>query len=202
MITVEGVIVLEIYVKRTKTVKSTKLWNGSRHPPYAEKAEGQGKHVTGMYISVQSNHAVVWDALASYAEYSEVYLLAKNFTKTVSEIVKDIYFMRLTYIRRFFSYDNDVIESVGEVWRKSHNFNLQILRPLALSFYFENRKWEILMENKNVHVISEKKNIRYYEEFLLWRLKVVYARVTPLTRTKLGEILTWKIKGMCNGNDF
>jgi hypothetical protein len=139
-------------------------------------------------------------------EYSEVHLLAKNLNKNVSEIIKDSYIMRLTYIRRFFSYDIGVIGSVEEVRMKSNNvnfnFNLLILRQLALSIYFENRNWEILMENKNVYAISEKKNIRYYEVSLLWRSKVVHARVTLLTRTKLGEILTWKIKGMCNGNDF
>jgi hypothetical protein len=131
-----------------------------------------------------------------------VCLLAKNTTKTVSEIDKDIYPMRLTYIIRFFSYDSGVIGNVEEVWRKSHNFNMQILRPLPFSSYLKKRKWEILMENKNLYIISEKKNNRYYVVSLLWRSKVVYARVTPLTRTKLGEILTWKIKRMCNGNDF
>jgi hypothetical protein len=204
--TAEGEIVLEIYAKITRIVKSTNRWKGSRHPPYAEKAEGQGKHVTGTYVSVQLNHAVVRDALASCVENSEGYLLEKNLNKNESEKVTDSYILRLTYIRRYFLYDNGAIRNVEEVWVKSNNvkfnFNLEILGQLPLSIYSEKRKWEISMENKIVYAISEKKNIRYYEVFLLWRPKVVHARDTLLTRTKLGEILTWIIKGMCNGNDF
>jgi hypothetical protein len=145
----------------------------------------------------------VRDALASCVENSE--LLAKNLNKFESEIVIECYILHLNYIRDPW-YDNSVNRNVGEVGVKinnaNFNFNPQALGQMPLSIYFEKRKWEILMEIKIVYAISEKKYIRYYEVFLLWRPKVVYARETLLTRTKLGEILMWIIKGAYNENVF